>query len=171
MKSISLRSYPVVFFFVAMLIGAACDTQTQQQNKAAPSPAISSTPSPSPLPEITNQLIRATIIGKTIKDIPSSAGGTQAIGSWVFEQSELKEIDLLEKAAEKNKVTLIVNIRTATSWQNAAEQVDADNPPNQLEGKLRLYYEFVNGEWVLLNVENLTVKWRRADKKEKAEKS
>ncbi len=136
-----------------VLASVTSSASAQQRRAAASSPSR---------PEITTQLIRATINGKSIRDVPPASGNDRPITNWQFRDDELKEVDILERVPGGNKTAIVINMKTAdpvgTIYRPAGFNTSAELP-TQLDGRLRLNYEFVTGEWVLLSVENLTMKF------------
>ncbi len=148
-------------FLSILLLGivllGACAKETVTTAPAAISPTPS--PTPEPLPEISAQLVRKLLVGKQIKDIPAEKGGSVVLDGWVCEEPEWKEIDFVESTSEGKKKTVVIQIRTG----HAPGVFDADEKAQAvLSGRLRLTFEYVSKEWVLLNIENLSVKYTYA---------
>ena len=92
-------------------------------------------------PKITLENIQKDIVGKNTGE---------GLMAWTFAKNEPREISIVESKYEGDKATIIIDMKTQSapgSWIKS-----------KMAGKLRLYYEWIAGEWNLIRVENLTFK-------------
>ena len=148
MKNISL-------FFILVLM---CALPLFAQKKPSPS-----TQKMDCQPLITTTTLRQFLRGKELKDIPAvdSDGGAT---DWTFVPAELVEIDIIESKLTANTVVTVIQIKSGQA--PGLVEMGSDNEPlpaTIIEGRLRLSLEKVAGEWTLLKVENLSVKYRYVD--------
>jgi hypothetical protein len=87
--------------------------------------------------------IENDLVGQTLYEVPDGDG--RPGGNWRFLADEYKRVKVLESSARANRATVVIQIVTG----------DANS---RIDGKLRLHYERIAGEWILRNIENLTVK-------------
>ena len=89
----------------------------------------------------------------TVKNIQNDIIGRSILSVWTFDESEPREISILESNYNGDKAKIVINIKT----QN--------NPRTQptfhlvkMKGRLRLHYEWIVGRWDLVKIENLSFK-------------
>src|SRR5215207_8137105 len=90
-------------------------------------------------PELTDEIIRERINGVRVWDIPEENGAADPI-SWGFFQEEPKEIVVVEKKADGNRATIILDIKTSSTPRA--------RDPRYLAGQIRTEWELRTG-WVL----------------------
>jgi hypothetical protein len=112
-------------------------------------------------PEITEEKIRQNINGRTVEGVPDEANTARPI-SWTFEPDEPKEFTVLEKKMDGDKATLVIDMKTRSA--------EGSDHPRQLSGQIRLHYElhtdFVMRWWRIVDVDNISMKYRNEPKKE-----
>jgi hypothetical protein len=112
-------------------------------------------------PEITDEKIRQNIIGRRVEGVPEETNASPPI-NWTFEPDEPKEFTVLEKQMNDDQATIVVDMKTRTA--------EGSRNPRQLNGKLRLHYElqsdFVLRKWRIIEVENISMKYKNEPKKE-----
>lgn len=97
--------------------------------------------------KITSQKIEKDIVGKTTDD-----------SIWRFEKNEPRKITVLESKYGNPYATVIVNVET-----EGFAGVVIYALRGYANGKLRLHYEWITNEWILVKVENLTFKIIRTE--------
>jgi serine/threonine protein kinase len=89
-------------------------------------------------PPITLEKVKKDIVGKS----------TDEQNPWKFSVRERREITPLEAQYEDDRATLYINVVS----NNDNEIVKR----GRWAGKLRLHYEWISNEWILMRIENLT---------------
>lgn len=92
-------------------------------------------------PKINVETIQRDIVGKNTGE---------GIGTWTFDENELRQISILESKYEGDKATIIVDMKTQSAPGSLMR--------SQMAGKLCLHYEWNEEEWNLTQVENLAFK-------------
>ena len=77
-------------------------------------------------PEISVKMIEKDIAGKMV-------------GSWIFQESEWREIDILESKYSGEKAKITINVDTIRNKS----------------GSLRLYYRWIKNKWKLVKIFNV----------------
>jgi len=113
-------------------------------------------------PEITDEKIRDNINGRRVEGVPEETNASPPI-NWTFLPDEPKEFTVLEKQMkDDDKATVIIDMKTRSA--------EGSGNPRQLSGKLRLHYElqneFVLRKWRIVEVENISMKYKNELKKE-----
>lgn len=98
--------------------------------------------------KITAQKIENDIVGKTTDN-----------ASWRFDKNEPRKITIGESRYGNPYATIIVTIET----EGFAGYLFLVPLKGYANGKLRLHYEWITNEWILLKVENLTFKIIRTE--------
>ena len=121
---------------------AAADRKIAEASGAKALPSQDSSGGVMGHPEITEGLIERTIIGKKV------GGG---YGGWTFESHEPRKIKIIEqkKKEDGDKVSVVVDMKTSARGPMSVKR---------RRGRLRLSYEWVAGEWVIMKIDNLTFK-------------
>ena len=87
--------------------------------------------------------------GKIRTDIVGRNTG-EGILSWEFSKDHQQEITIIQTEYSGDKATVIIDMKTSKAAGYSSR--------TQMEGKLRLHYEWVAGDWTLIRVENLDFK-------------
>ena len=110
-------------------------------------------------PELTDEIIRERINGVRVRDIPEEDGASDPI-SWGFFEEEPKEIVVVEKKAEGNRATIILDIKTSSTPRA--------RDPRYLAGQIRTEWELRTGwvlrRWEVVATENISMKYRNLPK-------
>ena len=128
----------------------------------APGNQNSSDSASNDLPEITEEIIRERINDAFIREVPEESGAAEPI-SWNFDESEPKEITVVEKKSEGNRATIVLDIKTrsAPGWRN----------PRELAGQIRTEWELKTGwalrQWEIVRTENISMKYKNLPKSPK----
>jgi hypothetical protein len=156
-----MNSYPVPLPAVLLLLSVLIYTVA-----CAPAPRTdanrqASTEASDGRPEITEEKIRENIIGRTVENVLEENNASRPI-AWSFEPDEPKEFTVLEKQMNGDRATIVIDMKTRSA-------PGASNP-RQLSGKLKLQYilqtELVLRKWRIVEVENISMKYRNEPKKE-----
>jgi hypothetical protein len=140
-SDMSIRRLTLVLPF--MLILTACGGGAQQQSAQ------------DQRPEISLESIRKDINGEWVDGrVPAADGKSQPRG-WAFDQSEPKQIEIVEQKIEGDRATFLINMQT----RSAPRARD----PISLSGQLRLHYELESGlvfrKWEIVRVENVSFRY------------
>jgi hypothetical protein len=153
-------------FFWCMLLfislGAAACAGSSENNGNAQGGAASDG-----RPEITEEKIRYNIDGRRVEGVPEETNASPPI-NWTFLPDEPKEFTVLEKQMkDDDKAIVIIDMKTRSA--------EGSRNPRQLNGKLRLHCELqselVWRKWRIVEVENLSMKYRNEPKKEEKKES
>ena len=91
-------------------------------------------------PDIKLDDIERDIVGKNTGE---------GVMSWTFAPEEPRRISILETKKEGRRRTVVIEMVTESKPQLLM-------PAQKMGGKLRLHYEWIANEWILMRVENLT---------------
>lgn len=142
-----------LFLMLASACLSSCATSEQGGGGAQPTPEKR--------PELTDEKIGETIIGARVEDVPDEADAARPI-DWVFYQNEPKNLTVIEKQVDGDKATVVVDVQTASAPKARY--------PRRLAGRLRLHYElqneFIFRRWNVVEIENISMKYRNEPKKE-----
>jgi hypothetical protein len=145
---------PVLSVTIMILALTACD--------AAPGPTSNDTRNPvvpagnddilhfsqeSSRPEVNAEKIIRDVVGHAVQVSELRGAGPET--EWTFEADEYRQVNILEKHMTNTGLTLIVFMATRNN-------PGPDEDSVQVSGKLRLGYEWKEGQWILTTVENLT---------------
>jgi hypothetical protein len=112
-------------------------------------------------PEITDEKIRDNINGRRVEGVPEETNASPPI-NWTFLPDEPKEFTVLEKQVKDEEATIIIDMKTRSA--------EGSGNPRHLSGKLRLHYElqneFVWRKWRIVEVENISMKYKNEPKQE-----
>lgn len=100
--------------------------------------------------EIAVEKIARDLAGRVVPITELSGDGTPT--DWTFEADEFKQVEIVEKQATENAITIVIFM---TTRNNAGPNDDAV----QVSGKLQLRYEREAGRWTLKTIENLTFRY------------
>ena len=103
-------------------------------------------------PEITVEKILTDVVGKNVT-VPDVASESQPM-DWVFEASEPKNAEILERKANDKSISLVVQMNTGGA-------PGSDDANVQLSGKLMLLYEWNGQDWILRRIQNMTFRYTR----------
>lgn len=110
-------------------------------------------------PEITEEMIRERINDAYIRKVPEENGTAQPI-SWNFDESEPKEIHIVEKQIEGNRATIVLDIKTSSTPRS--------REPRVLFGQIRTIWELQTGwalrKWEIVKTENISMKYKNLPK-------
>jgi len=101
-------------------------------------------------PAITAEKIKGDLVGRKVEvsDISSQGPDTE----WTFEADEFKQVEILERHATEQGLTVDIYITTRNNPKPDEDSV-------QVSGKLQLHYEWRLVRWVLTRVDNLTFRY------------
>lgn len=98
-------------------------------------------------PEVTGEKIASDIVGRVVQ--VSELTGAGPATEWSFEADEFRHVDILERKLTENGLGLVIFMMTRNNPRSDEDHV-------QVSGKLRLQYEWREGQWMLTTIENLT---------------
>ena len=151
-QNISCASF-LLSSFLGLALLIACSSG------CAPSKQNSSDSASNDFPELTEEIIRERINDAFIREVPEVNAAAEPI-SWNFDESEPKEITVVEKKMEGNRATIVLDIKTrsAPGWRN----------PRELAGQIRTEWELKTGwalrQWEIVNTENISMKYKNLPK-------
>jgi hypothetical protein len=150
---------PTFAFFLLLLLALICSAAC---GSSSPNGANASGPVTSDgRPEITEEKILQNINGQMVAGVAEETSKGEPI-NWYFDSDEPKEFTLLEKQMNGDKATIVIDMKTRT--------VEGSRNPRQLSGKIRLRYELqtelVLRKWRIVEVENISMKYRNEPRKE-----
>ena len=125
----------------------------------APANQSSSDSASNDMPELTEELIRERINDAFVREVPELNGTAEPI-SWSFDESEPKEIAVVEKKMEGTRASIVLDIKTrsAPGWRN----------PRSLAGQIRTEWELKSGwalrRWEIVKTENISMKYKNLPK-------
>lgn len=147
------RKFVFLSSFLALALLIACSTGCAPGNQSS-SDSVSSD-----LPELTEDIIRERINNAFIREVPEVNGIAEPI-SWNFDESEPKEIAVIEKQLKGARATLVLDIKT-----RSASYV---RNPRYLEGRIRTEWELKTGwamrKWEIVESENISMKYKNLPK-------
>jgi hypothetical protein len=112
-------------------------------------------------PEITDEKIRYNIDGRRVEGVPEETNAAPPI-NWTFLPDEPKEFTVLEKQMNDDQATIVIDMKTRSA--------EGSRNPRQLSGKLRLHCELQTElmvrKWRIVEVENISMKYKDEPKKE-----
>lgn len=113
------------------------------------------------IPKLSTAIARESLRGKSLENIRGESAGP---ADWTFSDAELIELDIIETERIGKKTVAVVQIKTADA-SHLTMFTDTPSGPSyhpkiELEGRLRLTFENIAGDFSLLNVENVSVKYR-----------
>ena len=138
---------------VALL--SACSLESAEPTSAANSVSNHESafvPVQSQRPEITVEKILADVVGKNVT-VPDVANEAQPM-DWLFEASEPKNAEILERKASDRSLSLVIQMNTGGA-------PGSDDANVQLSGKLMLLYEWNGRDWILRRIQNMTFRYTR----------
>lgn len=141
-----------IIFLITLVFGLSLVVPAQR--KAAAKPASYKDCEPS----LTVKELRSFLRGQTIEKINASGSGGQ-LENWEFEPNELLEIDIIETTLTPKTAVSVIEIKTSFAPDIIRKTGELFDDATILEGRLRLNFELIAGEWTLLKIENLSVKW------------
>ena len=111
------------------------------------------------MPDITDDLIRERINWTWVDKVPAQ-NGTDAPIEWNFEESEPKEITVIEKQMNGDRATIILDIKTTTRPRS--------REPKYLAGQIRTEWELRSGwvlrQWGIVGTENISMTYTKLPK-------
>ena len=111
------------------------------------------------LPELTEEMIRERLNDTRVRQVPEENGTAEPI-SWGFDEDEPKETTVIDKQADGERATIILDIKTRSA--NGARE------PRYLAGQIRTMWELQTGwvlrKWELVKTENISMKYRNLPK-------
>jgi hypothetical protein len=139
---------------VAILIGFSfgCGPPSSPNNDGAASDSTGT-------PELTDQVINERINRAWIRDVPEENGAADPI-FWNFDESEPKEIRVVEKQIDGNGATIVLDISTTSA--------PGTRNPRQLSGQIRTEWKLQSGwvlrQWEIVKTENISMKYKNLPK-------
>jgi hypothetical protein len=111
------------------------------------------------VPELNDDTIRLRLNETRVWDIPEENGASDPI-SWRFFEEEPKEIVVVEKHLDRNRATIVLDIKTASTPRA--------RDPRHLAGQIRTEWELRTGwvlrRWEIVKTENISMKYRNLPK-------
>src|SRR5688572_8366379 len=90
---------------LALLATCSCGPPSSQQGTPTGSTDV---------PELTDEIIHERINDAWIREVPEENGAAEPI-TWGFDESELKEIAVVEKQMEGTRATIVLDVKTGSS--------------------------------------------------------
>lgn len=113
----------------------------------------------SEIPELTDGMIQERINYTGIREVPEENGAADPI-SWSFDESEPKEISVVEKKIEGDRATLVLEIKTRSAPKSSK--------PRELQGRIRTEWRLQTGwvlrRWEIVDAENISMKFKNLPK-------
>lgn len=139
---------------IALLLSAlACSAAACGGGGSGGRPTLSATPEQRPDIDI-NKVINTA----WVEAVPAADGKGRPEG-WAFDDSEPKEIAVVEQKVEGDRATYVVDIKTRSHPRDRRQM--------SLEGRLKLHMqlrtELIFREWRVTDVENISFKYTRHD--------
>ena len=111
------------------------------------------------VPELTDETIHERINEAWLRDIPEENGAGEPI-TWRFIGAEPKEITIVDKHVERDRATIVLDIKTTTTPRS--------RPQRYLAGQIRTEWELSSGwvlrQWEIVRTENVSMKYRNLPK-------
>ena len=138
----------IAWFFAAMLALAGCGPVTETQPSASAGSPLQSVQQ-GQASDITPEKISRDIVGRKVR-ITDTNGMNE--NEWTFEQSEFREIAVVERKTSAKGEQLIVFVTTQNNPAANEDQV-------RVTGRLQLTYVKKGGQWTLSAIENLNFQY------------
>lgn len=154
-RTFRLSSFLGLILLLAFTTGCAPPASQTGEGKQSSSDSSAS----SDLPELSEQVIRERINEAFVREVPEENGAAEPI-SWRFNESEPKEIAVLDKKIDGTRATVLLDIKTrsAPGWRN----------PRALAGQIRTEWELKSGwalrQWEIIRAENVSMKYKNLPK-------
>jgi hypothetical protein len=164
MKSIrKARNAPRARFLLSTFLGLvlllACSFGCAPDSSPGDGKQSGSGSASNDLPELTEEIIREQINDAGVREVPEENGAGEPI-SWSFDEDEPKEIAVVEKQAEGERATIVLDIKT-----RSASYV---RNPRSLAGQIRTKWELRTGwvlrKWEIVETENISMKYKNIPK-------
>jgi hypothetical protein len=114
---------------------------------------------PDPPPELTEEAIKDRINDTRVFDVPPADGNGEPI-SWGFDEDEPKEITIVERVDEGDRIIVTMDV-TTRSAPRARE-------PKELSGRIKTFFEIETGwalrRWEIKRTENISMTYKRLPK-------
>ena len=144
-----LLSILFLAFLLACSFGCASSSSTGDGSRRN-----SSASGASDLPELTDEIIRERINDAFLEEVPAENGTDEPI-HWSFDESEPKEIAVVEKKIDGERATLLLDIKTRSA--------PGMRKPIQLAGRIRTEWLLRTGwvlrRWEIVMAENISMKY------------
>jgi hypothetical protein len=138
----------VALLFAALAVASGCAGGPE----GAPPP-------PEPRPALSDEKIRETLFHAYVKEVPEETGAAKPI-TWHFRRDEPIEVAIVERQMDGDRATVVVDVTTRSAPRSRS--------PKALAGRIRLHYElqteFFLRRWEVVNVDNISMKYREEPK-------
>lgn len=111
------------------------------------------------IPEITQDIISERINGARVRKVPEENGAAEPI-SWTFDEDEPKEIRVIEKQTDGERVILLLDITT----RSAPDAHDQRYLAGQIRTEWELETSLVIRRWEIVRTENISMKYKNLAK-------
>ena len=147
------------FLGLALLLTCSC-APSSSPSDGKPETAASGS---GDLPELSDDVIRERINDAWIREVPEENATAEPI-SWGFDESEPKEIAVIEKNMDGTRATIVLDIKTGSAPRSRNKL--------QLAGQIRTEWALRTGwvlrRWEIVDTENISMKYRDLRKSEQA---
>ena len=134
----------------ALLATCSCGPPSSQQGTS---------PGPTDVPELTDELIHERINDAWIREVPEANGAAEPI-TWSFDESEPKEIAVVEKQVDGTRATIVLDVKTGSAPRSRNNL--------QLAGQIRTKWALQTGwvlrRWEIVETENISMKYKSLPK-------
>ncbi|MEP6704391.1 MAG: hypothetical protein ABJB34_06270 [Acidobacteriota bacterium] len=107
-------------------------------------------------PELSDETIRERINDAYVREVPEQNGAAEPI-TWSFDESEPKEISVVDKQIEGNRATIVLDIKTSSAPRARNQRY--------LAGQIRTIWKLETGwvlrRWKIDGTENISMKYKK----------
>ena len=136
--------------FILLLTSLACGPSSSTGEQG---------PGSSDVPELTDEVINERINDAFVRNVSEENGTGEPIG-WSFDEDEPKEVAVVEKNIERDRATLVLDIKTTSSPRASNKRYLA----GQIRTEWRLQTGWVLRRWEIVETENISMKYRNLPK-------
>lgn len=155
MRLTARRAATLALLLIVSLISPSVAAQKKRRRAArrvqhataqpTPQPTPVATPAPEKRPTVTAAKIREDVVNWQVTGIPV-VGMRNRRDTWTFAPDEWKEVDDVRFDQDGDNATALAHIQTSDVKDSA-----------EMEGAMRLYYEWYKGGWTLNKIENVSL--------------
>lgn len=144
-----MSKHNLFLLLFALICSSACSSRSGADTRATSA-------TPEARPQINEEKILRHLIGERVRNVPDENKAAEPI-SWSFDDSEPKELIVVEKQMDGDKATVVIDIKTRSK--------EGVTPPRHLAGRLRLHYELhtdlIFRKWEIVKIDNISMKYRK----------
>jgi len=146
-----MRGRGVILLSLMLAWSSACAPPSQNSGQ---DPAVSQGP-----PELTKELIDERINDARVYDVMPESGTGEPI-PWGFDEDEPKEIVVISQQIDGTQATIVLDIKT----QSSPRAKNLRFLSGQIRTDWRLNTGWVLRKWEIVNVENISMKYKDVPK-------